>query len=144
MYGAAQYLKQKYMGVSYDSRSYDRYSQIAINGQAGHDLPLTNFLNAQCTSLLSILNTNLFFRFCDYNTWYPTSRIQSRSRYRKFQSLGSFIKMYFHRLFSPFKIRFFSIFLLQEEWYRIRNSIWKWKSLWFHKFRYFGFSWNGN
>ena len=52
MYGATQHLKQKYMGVGHDSMSYDEEFQIAIDstGRAGHGLPLTNFLNAQCPS----------------------------------------------------------------------------------------------
>jgi hypothetical protein len=49
MYGVAQHLKQKYMGAGHDSRSYDEDFQIAIDGKAAHGLPLTNFLNAQCT-----------------------------------------------------------------------------------------------
>ena len=51
MYGSAQHLKQKYMGQTHDSKSFDQDTQIAIDstGQAGHGLPLTNFLNAQCT-----------------------------------------------------------------------------------------------
>lgn len=50
MYGVTQHLKQKYMGAGYDSKSYDEEFQIAVDstGKAGHGLPLTNFLNAQC------------------------------------------------------------------------------------------------
>jgi hypothetical protein len=55
MGGSIQHLKQKYMGFGHDtSKLYDQDAQIAIdsNGKAGHGLPLTNFLNAQCTLTL--------------------------------------------------------------------------------------------
>jgi saccharopepsin len=53
MNGAVEHLKQKYMGFGHEPPYNNRVNQIAIDstGTAGHGLPLTNFLNAQCTSL---------------------------------------------------------------------------------------------
>ena len=104
------------MGLGHDSQSYDEDFQIAIDstGKAGHGLPLTNFLNAQCLS--HSLFVVLIFRLRNSGYWYTTTRIQSRSRYRKFKSLGSFIEMYFYRMLSSFEIRFFNIFNVQAEW----------------------------
>jgi len=49
MYGAAEHLRQKYMGGDRDSRHSTRDFQIAMDTAGkGHDLPLSNFLNAQC------------------------------------------------------------------------------------------------
>jgi saccharopepsin len=62
MHGAVEHLKQKYMGGRQETTtSYDRDTQIAIDstGNAGHGLPLTNFLNAQCTSSPLTINTNI-------------------------------------------------------------------------------------
>jgi hypothetical protein len=53
MHGATQHLKQKYMGLGRptDEYTYNQEPQIAIDGsgKVEHGLPLTNFLNAQCT-----------------------------------------------------------------------------------------------
>jgi hypothetical protein len=51
MHGAVEHLKQKYMGPGHESPYNNRVNQLAIDstGRAGHGLPLTNFLNAQCT-----------------------------------------------------------------------------------------------
>jgi hypothetical protein len=52
MSGAAEYLKDKYLGPHREgSMSTDRPFQIAMHTIGkGHPLPLSNFLNAQCTS----------------------------------------------------------------------------------------------
>ena len=54
MHGATEHLKQKYMGAGRQSHVHNYNSQeaqvhIDDTGKAGHGLPLTNFLNAQCT-----------------------------------------------------------------------------------------------
>jgi saccharopepsin len=53
MYGATEHLKEKYLGGHGRDRSRpsDRDFQIAMDTSAGkgHPLPLSNFLNAQCT-----------------------------------------------------------------------------------------------
>jgi hypothetical protein len=53
MHGATEHLKQKYMGLGRQAHehNYNEETQVHIDdtGKAGHGLPLTNFLNAQCT-----------------------------------------------------------------------------------------------
>jgi len=131
VHGAVEHLKQKYMGLRGDSKSQSNVAdgQVTIDG-SGHPLPLTNFLNAQCT--LSLDYRSCLFRLCYSRTRDTAPGIQGRSWHRKFQPLGSFHKMYLHRMFPTQQVRFICFINIQGERHFIWNSIWQWKSLWVH------------
>lgn len=47
-----KHLGQKYMGVRPDKHASEMFKETSVHGEKGdHSVPVSNFLNAQCTSL---------------------------------------------------------------------------------------------
>ena len=44
----AKHLGQKYMGVRPQSHAEEMFKETSMHDEAGHKIPVSNFLNAQC------------------------------------------------------------------------------------------------
>lgn len=47
----ARHLGQKYMGIRPERHMEEMFKDTSIDAEAGHPVPITNFVNAQCTPL---------------------------------------------------------------------------------------------
>jgi hypothetical protein len=77
---------QKFMG----GPTEDIFKHTAIDIEKGpHDVPVENFLNAQCKLPKSSLRASITpVRFLHNCNWHSRARVQGHPRYRKLQPLG--------------------------------------------------------
>lgn len=126
-----KYAGQRFMGVRPDSHKEEMFKETSIRlDEDDHPVPVSNFLNAQCTYnpspyLISHQLNNL--RLLRNNYWHSASNIQGRPRYWFLQPVGALIRVWLDRLLPSHQVRLVCIVIIQEKWLRIRDPIWLWE-----------------
>ena len=110
-------LRHKYTQKPIGGESEDIFRDTSIRPHDGHDVPVENFLNAQCENHGSIGRVLQLIqrRLQHHRHWYSCSGIQSCPRHWQLQPLGPQFLLRLYRLLSPPEVRFIGLVHLQEE-----------------------------
>jgi hypothetical protein len=90
-----------------------------------HPVPISNFLNAQCTcqsSPCSVAKANRPRLLRDLSR-YSSPDVQGHSRHWKLQPLGSLAELQLDCLLPSHQVRLFGVVDIQEERHRFRDSL---------------------